>query len=373
MSECKFGGNQRRICYESKCKPCYLRCFASHPKSKYILDVDPRKIALQCNKKFWFKCNKCSHKFDIRVSDVTAKNRWCPYCCIPQQKLCKDLDCNHCYNRSLASHWSAEFIIDADPRQIMLMSHKKYWFNCNKCKHKFEIAIYAIVNNKSWCCYCGNKRLCEDACNYCYNKSLASHDKGQYVMNTDPRQIFSQSNNMYDFGCQDCKNIFNTTPYSVTGLGTWCPLCRNKTELIVLNFLKSLNLNINTQYKMFGNYKYDFFLLNYNLIIEVDGEQHFKQVSNWKSYLDSQKNDKIKMDYLVKNKISLIRILQTDIYYNKYNWQKELTKYIDHAKNNFFFMFLDEDDIYSNKHLADEYFHLHPKMFKIEKIIEIKY
>ena len=165
MSDCKFGGN-RRICYETSCNSCHLRSFASHKKSKYLLNVDPRKITLHCNRKYWFKCNKCTHEFDSRISDVVDKNRWCPYCCIPQQKLCTNLDCDHCYKRSLASHWCAEFIVGADPRQIMRMSHKKYWFKC-KNNHDFDSALNNI-NAGYWCPYCLYKR--ENECKIIFER-----------------------------------------------------------------------------------------------------------------------------------------------------------------------------------------------------------
>jgi hypothetical protein len=54
------------------------------------------------------------------------------------------------------------------------------------------------------------------------------------------------------------------------------------------------------------------------IIIELDGLQHFKQVSNWKSPDDNLINDKYKMKCVNENNYSIIRILQDDVY----NWLK---------------------------------------------------
>jgi hypothetical protein len=135
--------------------------------------------------------------------------------------------------------------------------------------------------------------------------------------------------------------------------------------MTLLNYLKSVyKKKIIPQYKFAdfaGNYSFDFFLPDINLIIELDGDQHFKQVSNWKSPESAQINDRIKMDYLLEKKISLIRILQTDVYCDVSWWRNELMKYISYKPSKFFFKFLDEDDTYTDKYIADDYFHLNPK------------
>lgn len=63
----------------------------------------------------------------------------------------------------------------------------------------------------------------------------------------------------------------------------------------------------NTQY----NGRFDFFLPQYNRLVEYDGEQHFYQTELWgaKETLDSRKNkDKIKNEWANKANIDLIRI-----------------------------------------------------------------
>lgn len=69
-------------------------------------------------------------------------------------------------------------------------------------------------------------------------------------------------------------------------------------------------------------------IVEYNLIIELDGNQHFNQVSNWKSCEEVQNNDVYKMKKACENNYSMIRILQMDVYLNKHDWENRLKKSI---------------------------------------------
>ena len=56
---------------------------------------------------------------------------------------------------------------------------------------------------------------------------------------------------------------------------------------------------------------FDFYLPDYNLCIEYDGEQHNKIIKYWGDFdglKDRQKKDNIKNDFCKKNNIKLIRI-----------------------------------------------------------------
>lgn len=96
-----------------------------------------------------------------------------------------------------------------------------------------------------------------------------------------------------------------------------CPRCkRSKGESFVSNFLEKNNINFIPQ-KTFKNCKYkktlpfDFYLQDFNICIEYDGEFHFKQKRNFitKERLELQQlRDNIKTQYCIDNNISLIRI-----------------------------------------------------------------
>jgi len=78
---------------------------------------------------------------------------------------------------------------------------------------------------------------------------------------------------------------------------------------------------------------YDFCIEEHKFIIEIDGEQHFKQISNWTSPEIQVEKDKYKMDCANKNRFSVIRLLQQDISKNNYDWVEEIKVNIEKIIN----------------------------------------
>jgi very-short-patch-repair endonuclease len=78
---------------------------------------------------------------------------------------------------------------------------------------------------------------------------------------------------------------------------------------------------------------FDFCIPEYNIIIELDGLQHFKQVRNWSSPEEQNKSDKFKEKCANDNNYSIIRLLQDDVFNDKYNWLDELKNNIEKIKN----------------------------------------
>jgi len=114
--------------------------------------------------------------------------------------------------------------------------------------------------------------------------------------------------------------------------GDGCPMCKNKTEKKFYDYIKILYNKIICQFKPEWsrnpktNYylTFDFCLEEFKLIIEIDGRQHFIQVSNWETPKETQSRDKLKINMALSNGYSIIRILQKDISIDKYNWKDEI-------------------------------------------------
>ena len=118
--------------------------------------------------------------------------------------------------------------------------------------------------------------------------------------------------------------------------GCGCSRCFNKSEGKVYNWLvkKFPNLTIIHQYKpdWLKPYSFDFFIKELNLIIELDGIQHFEQFRNWKSPELHQRNDCIKMKLAVKNNLSVMRIPRSYIFYRAKMLTDKLEKIKKHIK-----------------------------------------
>lgn len=86
-------------------------------------------------------------------------------------------------------------------------------------------------------------------------------------------------------------------------LGEGCPMCRrSKLETAVEKFLTENNYKFEEQQKFdwLGKQSLDFYLLDYNVAIECQGEQHFKEYRGKRMFKKNDLNGRIKLD-ITKN------------------------------------------------------------------------
>lgn len=109
-----------------------------------------------------------------------------------------------------------------------------------------------------------------------------------------------------------------------------CPHCINKTQFKLYDYIKSLYSDAINEYRLSNvkNSRYDIYIPSLSLFIELDGPQHFIQVFNWNNHIYTQYKDIYKTLIAKKNNISMIRIYQPDIMYNKIDWKLEVLKYL---------------------------------------------
>ena len=69
---------------------------------------------------------------------------------------------------------------------------------------------------------------------------------------------------------------------------------------------------------------FDFGSVSKKILIEVDGAQHFTQISNWDAPENVQVKDIEKIQYCLKEGFSIIHINQLDIWKDTYDWKKVL-------------------------------------------------
>jgi hypothetical protein len=329
----------KKLCDAEDCESCFAKSFASHPHAHewdYTRNTTtPRTTFLYCNDHRAFTCRTCNHPLDIAPCDI-MQGQWCSFCA--HQRLCENSNCGMCFENSFASHEKAAFwsaLNQDSPRQVFKRSSRtKCWFDCPICLHPFE-AIISDITNGSWCGYCSTppKHLCDDgSCDKCFAKSFASHPKAVHWHEDNPktaRQTFLNSNHHCKFRCDVCPNVWSTPPANVN-VGTWCPKCKHKTEKIVLDYLSQHLTDVQYQVKFDwcvwpqSGRKLSFDFVLQNVIIELDGDQHFIQVGNWTSPERTRERDLYRMKTSLQEGFSTIRILQRDVSLDKYDWKTEL-------------------------------------------------
>lgn len=129
---------------------------------------------------------------------------------------------------------------------------------------------------------------------------------------------FSVRNTYIPIYCMECGKLFKATWSQITLNKRYrCEDCSKKQSgisVFVENYLKEKEIQYEKEYK-FKNCKYkrqlpfDFYLIDYNAVIEVQGEQHYYNNKMFQQELSERKMvDKIKKDYCINNGIKYIEI-----------------------------------------------------------------
>jgi hypothetical protein len=107
--------------------------------------------------------------------------------------------------------------------------------------------------------------------------------------------------------------------------------CKKKTEAILNSFLEeeySIKKQARFDWCRFsetGNIMpFDVMRKDHPILIELDGNQHFMQVSNWGTPEIVQKKDVEKIQKSIQNGYSIIHLLQEDVWYDRFDWRAAL-------------------------------------------------
>lgn len=185
-------------------------------------------------------------------------------------------------------------------------------------------------------CECGNIVSVEGA------RLKSGHTKSCGCYNPQSSNFIDETGNKYgkltvieEFGrdkdgrvlwrCQcDCGNEKIALGKSLrAGLVQSCGCLQSRGEQKVNFILTKLNISFIPQYhikdlKSKKNYPlyFDFYLPDYNLVIEYQGEQHYAPLNRWHftedNFLELKERDNLKKEYCKKNNIKFIEIPYTD-------------------------------------------------------------
>lgn len=178
-----------------------------------------------------------------------------------------------------------------------------------------------------------NKHLRGSGCPSCRTKNSANTFRKKYS-EFFPERSNKIHNNKYDYSQVDYKNnienvkivcpthgVFSQRPSNHL-LGKGCLKCaQSHGERKIETYLINHDINFETQKKFDDcinkiKLSFDFWLIDHNILIEFDGEQHYKPVG-YRGGVEKLeytiKCDNIKNDYCLKKGIKLIRISYKDI------------------------------------------------------------
>lgn len=243
------------------------------------------------------KHNKCGNVYKVRRDDFLRGTR-CPYCAGNKKKTIEDI---------------IEKLFEETKGEYTLIS-KKYINNESplKMKHskcgKIFITTYTRFFNykKSRCPHCHNESKKIKMTPEEYRDLVEKIYGNEYSILEDYKYKTYKLLTRHNI----CGHEWKIDPYHFIDERNGCPVCNkiareeSKYIKIIKEILDENNINYKREYKLFKNPKTnrylraDFYLKDFNLVIEYDGKQHFKPMFN--------NNDKLKLQIerdLIKNKL----------------------------------------------------------------------
>ena len=136
------------------------------------------------------------------------------------------------------------------------------------------------------------------------NDLVTTHPEvAQYLLNKEDGYNYSYGTRYeLDFKCPICGKIIHKRPNAIMSTNGFikCNCCSDGIsypEKFMSNILRQLNINYEFQYGIAKggtwckNYRYDFYLIDYDTIIEVHGLQHYMQKPGWEDISETQRKD----------------------------------------------------------------------------------
>lgn len=181
-------------------------------------------------------------------------------------------------------------------KKYFMQGNRKAWYykyHCNKCGYdcqggfrggEFKEATWfskdQLGRRKSSCPCCISKIIVPHI-----NSIYATHPElSKYFLNDDDKKYSVYSGVKVNLVCPFCGTIKkNMTISSLYRQGIACPICSGKIsigERMMYCVLTRLGVKFKKEF-MFPNnqWRYDFYISEHNAIIEIHGEQHYKQTT----------------------------------------------------------------------------------------------
>lgn len=331
----RASGAECPYCDGKKACPCY--CLSSeHPHLVAEFDTEkngnitPHEIPPYTNKKYWWKCLKAKcdhHRWEVsvgnRINIRTRITTGCPYCSGNRTCPC---DSFASVFPDLLAEFDTDRNVNVDPYTISSHSNEELWWKCLKAKcdhHHWK----SSVNNrtKRGCPYCVHQKICP--CDSLATQFPDLMREFDYEKNAgmDPLTLapFSSTTRAWWKCLENPDHSWNTCIMSRTRLKSGCPDCiMSKLERECSRVLAETGLKVKPQ-KRFDDCRnirtlpFDYYVEEFNLCIEIDGQQHFEVVYfNGRTPTDLahiRYLDNIKNEYCRNKRINLLRISYSEI------------------------------------------------------------
>lgn len=303
-------------------------------------DKKPEDFSFGSEKKVWWLCPKtcpegCLHEWEAELNKriIRGADAGCPFCATSHRRVCIH-DSIVTKAPDLAAQWHPTKNGDIKPESISINSSQNLWWLCpNSCEfgclHEWQARPSDRTRKETGCPKCSTFRS-----KICPHQSIA-FEFPEIACEWHPTKNGSLLPTSFSKGSD--KRIWwkctkNSSHEWATAINnrcsngmSECPYCKNKTEEQMYNVLCKIYSNIKRQFKIQSCKRikflpFDICIPSHNVIIEIDGAQHFRKITNW---LDPEKTllrDVFKMKKAEKEGFRVIRIDLDTIYKKDNEW-----------------------------------------------------
>lgn len=288
-------------------------------------ELTPGGFTCNSGEKVWWLCPECESPYDMVINDRSGvKNSNCSYCAGKRVNHTNSLASLY---PDLASEWHPTLNGGMTPSDKVGGSHETIWW-LGGCNHHWEAAIEDRTKESgTGCPYCVHNPKILIGFNdmWTTNPELA-----KMLMNPEDGYKYMQSSSVrVDWKCLECENIIpNRAANKVVYKGLSCPRCSDGIsfgEKFIYNLLKehSIKFDFDKSQTWSLGKRYDFYLPEYDAIIEVHGMQHYEkgfEGLGGRSLLEEQENDKLKEK--LANENGNVNYIVIDARYSTVEWIK---------------------------------------------------
>jgi hypothetical protein len=306
-SGCIVCGNKRSGMLRSKTNQQFLDELSKVTET--IVPLEEYKTALT---KIWVECTECSRKWQVEPNSL-LQGKGCSVCNSVRggEKLRK-------------SH--SQFVSELFEKYPNLIVNNKYVtmhhninFTCLDCHNTFD-RIAADIFYDGGCPVCNVNNLPQRQ-----PKTLEQFLIDLQQINKDISYIdgYTKASSRVHVKCNMCEYEWSPIGTSLTS-GTGCPVCNmSHGERKIKDYLSSHMYSYMPQQTFFGlvgvgggDLSYDFYIPDYNVLIEFQGEYHdgTAKIQTEAEFIRQQEHDRRKRQYAEEHNIGLL-----EIWYYEYN------------------------------------------------------
>lgn len=286
------------------------------------------------DEKVWIKCTKTDYHDSYEILPANfIKGVRCGYCTnikVHPKDSFAQWGIDTFGDDFLEKYWSKKNDeLGINPWKISPRSANKIWIYCQEKGYHNDEGGYLIMPNEFYqgtrCGYCGNRKVHpKDSFGALYPEKAkywsSNNDKS-------PFEVSPKSGDKYKFICQECGKEFERILSNLNrnNTGVYCADCNNsELEETTKQVLQKYNIEYISQMKYNnllglggGNLSYDFYLPDYNLLIECQGIQHESYTKGFhktkKDFERQLEHDRRKREYAKQHNIKLLEIWYYDM------------------------------------------------------------